>query len=156
MSNALPATEDRAEYLVRRVDNPLSEVQLDSVLQRYEDGETIREIAASFGVSHVAVYRALVRNAPDLWAEYQSAVALKEYQEAEDALRRADDGVTVARAAHDLRSQQWKLERVLRRIYGEDKAQIAAVQVNITMDFTSNAAVLPHLSTEQEKDITPK
>ena len=55
---------------------------------------------------------------------------MAEHDKAEESLRQATDGVTVSRGRELARLQQWKLERVLRRIYGQDAPQVV-VNLNL-------------------------
>lgn len=121
----------KAGLIAMNADKPLADLD-DAlpILNRYEAGETIEVIAASLGISSIAVYRWLTRKAEAQWKEYQAARALADYESAEQELRTATDGVTLGRARELLKSQQWKLERVLRKIYGPDAQQVN-VQINI-------------------------
>jgi hypothetical protein len=64
-----------------------------------------------------------------------AARALVEYQDAEHNLKTCKDKLEMVRARELLKSQQWKLERTLRRIYGDrDPTQeIAQITLNINL-----------------------
>jgi Helix-turn-helix domain of resolvase len=121
----------RAGLIAMNAGKPLAEGDgPNAILERYENGEGIEAIALDLGITPPAVYRYLARHAQEDWKEYQAANALHEYQLAEDQLRTASDGVSLTRARELVKSQQWKLERVLRRIYGQDAP---AIQVNVNL-----------------------
>ena len=111
---------------------PLAGLDADAsaILKRYEEGEGIEAIAKDLQIAPQAIYRYLARHAQEEWKEYQAANALHEYQLAEKELKSAADGVTLSRARELVKSQQWKLERVLRKIYGADSPQVN-IQINL-------------------------
>ena len=121
------------------------------ILDRYEDGESVEQIAKSYQVSPQAVYAWLHRNAEEQWKSHLAAKAHYQLDQAEDELRTASDNIAVSRSRELLRAQQWRLERVLRRVWGQDSP---TVQVNINLgdvreqirvleaDLGLNAAVL--------------
>lgn len=120
----------KAGLLAMNAGKPLATTSAEEILARFEGGEPITAIAKSYGITGPAVYRYLIRNAESGWREYQAANALAEHDKAEEDLKAATDGVTVSRARELARLQQWKLERVLRRIYGQDSPQ---VQINLNL-----------------------
>lgn len=101
-----------------------------SILARYEQGDSIEAIARGYGVSAGAIYRWLTRNAEEGWKEHLAARAHWQLDSAEEALRSASDGVQVSRARELMRAQQWRLERVLRRVWGTDAPSIT-VNLNL-------------------------
>ena len=70
--------------------------------------------------------------------------ALKRQAEAEDEIDSATDLVELRRAEAKLRSAQWNLERVCRRIYGQDAPKEPTEKVNIILNIgtSSNAEKL--------------
>ena len=114
----------------------------ENILDRYANGETIFEIAKSLGLDHPdQVYRYLLNHAPEQWKQYKAARALRQLDEAEQAIDNAPDALSVTRAREKARIAQWQLERVLRQIYGQDVPIDAAarVQINIDMGYRSAA-----------------
>lgn len=131
-----------------------------AALQIYEDGKEIEDAAAELGVPARTIYRWLSTNAVDRWHEAQKGRAIADY---ESARRRRDEArVTLEglkqtleieevkdaaernwRLAHtreilraadtELDHQKWLLERLIKRIYGQDQpANVGqAVQINI-------------------------
>ena len=65
-----------------------------------------------------------------------------------DRLRQAN-GVDLARARESLRSAQWDLERVCRRIYGQDAPPNAAQAVQININLRAHAAAIRRRMGEQ-------
>lgn len=114
---------------------PLRGVDPKAVLDRYLAGETSPQIAASLGVTKQALSHWLARTAEDEWKSAQFVRAFTRKEEAEDLLDRADNALDLARAREILRSAQWDLERVCRRIYGQDAppGSTAALQININL-----------------------
>lgn len=112
---------------------PLKNVDPKAVLDRYLAGETGPQIAQSLGVTKQALSHWLSRTAEDEWRSAQFVKAFNRKEEAEDAIESAANALDLARAREKLRAAQWDLERVCRRIYGQDAppASVAAVQISI-------------------------
>ena len=110
-------------------------INTKEAIERYSKGESIREIAKSFGCSHVALYNRLMAEAPEDWKAIASANALASLDEAENELKTAPDMLTVTRARGWAEIQRWKLERLLRRYFGQDSIPQGAnaVQININL-----------------------
>ena len=105
---------------------------VNSVFERYQDGAEIVELAAEVGISHQRMYRMLIETNAEQWKAVQSSRALVQFQETYEELSAANDAVAIARAREKHRSAQWQLEKLLRRLYGDDKALI-----NINIDHRS-------------------
>jgi hypothetical protein len=113
-------------------------IDTKSALERYSNGESIRDIAKSMGCSHVALYNRLLVECPEEWKALASSNALSDLDEAEHDLKTAPDMLTVTRARGWADIQRWKLERLLRRYFGQDQAVTAqAVQININLRRTA-------------------
>jgi hypothetical protein len=120
-----------------------------AILARYMMGEQVAEMAPDYQTSDVTLYALLLRDHEDEWKEAQRARALarsegvnselarlrKEAQTASDALSLARIREQIRIAEANQKSAQWELERVYRRIYGQDQAAGggAAVQININL-----------------------
>lgn len=111
----------------------------DQILARYGQGETIAQIAQGIGVSFQAVYKLLLSKAEGAWKEHQTAQALFEYEKAKKELNEASNKVEVARASALVRTAQWELERLCRRIYGQDSLPAGAAQVAIQINLKRSA-----------------
>jgi len=113
----------------------LTEADPKVILLRYLSDETTKDIAASYGVTRQALGQFLLKHAESEWKEAQVARALARKESAEDDLETASDVLSLARARERLRAAQWDLERVCRRIYGQDQAPGIgnAVQININL-----------------------
>jgi len=121
----------------------LAKVDPNVLLTRYMNGESGVDIARSFGVTRQALSLYMLRHAEDQWRDVQVAKALTRLEQAEDAMEGAPDMLALSRAREQARSAQWQLERLCRRIYGQDVPQsVAAVQVNINLrrESATNAA----------------
>ncbi len=106
---------------------------LQSVLNRALNDEKIADIAKEIGISHSGINQALLKYSEEDWKSVQAARALTELQNAEQELETAPDAVTVSRARERLRSAQWQLERLHRRLFGTDQPNTQANQVNIVI-----------------------
>jgi hypothetical protein len=133
-------------------------VAMDDVLTRYEKGEQLPDIAKSIGMSERTLYRRLLED-QDRWKAAQQAQAAQRYDFAKamhaqalsdlNELRQQLDseGITDGserkwRLAHvtakeqawdrSVRSAQWELERLLKRLYGTDQ-QVSASHVTINL-----------------------
>ena len=113
----------RAGLVAMNAGRPIADGGLQPVLDRFERGESIAQIAQDLGISGGAIYRAIIRNIPDEWQQYRSAKALAQLDQAEIDLSGASDGVMVSRVREQIKMAQWHLERTCRSIYG-DKLQV--------------------------------
>lgn len=126
----------------------VSKLDPKDVLDQYLNGKTTPQIAAEHGISRQALNAWLRRTDLESWQSAQTALAEEEVDKAKDyraqiqqRLETADkeerDRLTIALAcARDAeKSAQWRLERVCRRIYGQDAppAGTNAVQININL-----------------------
>jgi hypothetical protein len=114
---------------------PLTGIDPKQVLERYLAEESTADIAQSLGVTRSGLNYWLLRTAEDEWKNAQVVRALKRKQEAEDELDSAADAFTLARARERLRAAQWDLERVCRRIYGQDVQVEDFGRVSITLNI---------------------
>lgn len=106
-----------------------------SLLIGYNEGKQIADMAPEFSISDVTAYALLLRDHQDEWKEAQRARALARLDRAQHELKTAPDALSLSRAREEVRAAQWELERLLRRLYGQDQgAQMAqAVQININL-----------------------
>jgi hypothetical protein len=133
MANNLPALRDTDPKLI---------------LQRYLSDESTKDIAASYGVTRQALGKYLLSVAESEWREAQVARAIARKESAEDNLDAIEtkiegadkderDRLTlrVSLARERLKSAQWDLERVCRRIYGQDVTPDQLGRVSITLNI---------------------
>lgn len=122
---------------------PLKSVDPKDVLDRYLAGETGPQIAQTLGVTKQALSHWLSNVAEAEWKSAQFVKAFNRKEEAEDLIDTATNPLDLARAREKLRSAQWDLERVCRRIYGQDAPPSVgqAIQININLrgDSATNA-----------------
>jgi hypothetical protein len=130
----------------------------ESVISRYVDGEKTADIAAELGVHRVRLNQILLAVAEQPWVQAQVALALARKQEAEEEMDGAADGLTLARARERLKSAQWDLERVFRRVYGEEKAQINVHGDGVKIELVSYSTldVVPERTLQPSAEIDPK
>jgi len=117
----------------------------DQVLSRYMLGEQVANIAPEYGTSDVTIYALLLREHEQAWVDIQQARALARFERCQDELSEskkevevAQDALSLARAREkariaesQLKSAQWELERLLKRLYGQDQN----ITVNINSDL---------------------
>lgn len=107
---------------------------VDAILSHYENGRSIYDLAQELGVNDATLYRALKKHRLEDWKEVASARYESEIADAEKELKEARDPLAVTRARERIASARWKLERIDRRIYGQDApAAGSAVQININL-----------------------
>ena len=116
-----------------------------TVLDRYINGEQVANIAPEYGVSDVTIYALLLREHQDAWKDIQTARALARLEKAQDDLETANDALSLARARERVRSAQWELERLMRRIYGQNQEVSGQAPISISINLRGEAEV----------DITP-
>jgi hypothetical protein len=131
-----------------------------TILARYLSDESTKDIAASYGVTRQALSKHLLLHAEQEWKDAQVSRAIARKESAEDDLdeirakiatadreERERLSLTVVLARERLKSAQWELERVSKRIYGTDSPHAAqAVQININLRRDHTAV---HTSTDQ-------
>lgn len=123
----------------------------ETLLAGYNDGKQIADMAPEFGISDVTAYALLLRDHQDEWKEAQRARALARLDRAQNNLKTAPDALSLARAREEVRAAQWELERLLRRLYGQDAPQnTQAVQININLrrdrgENETNAVDISHV-----------
>jgi len=127
---------------------PLANADPKAILQRYLSDETTKDIAGSYGVTRQALGQFLLRTAENEWKDAQVARAIARKESAEDELDQLGSKIatadrdeqarltlSLAHTRERLKAAQWDLERVCRRIYGQDAppAGAQAVQININL-----------------------
>ena len=119
--------------------NPLKHVKPEDILQRYLAEETSTQIAKTLGVTRAALSYFMLKHAEEQWKDAQIIKAVRRKDEAEELMERADNALDLARARELLKSAQWDLERVCRRIYGQD-APPSGQALTISLNFGTNKA----------------
>jgi predicted DNA-binding protein YlxM (UPF0122 family) len=118
------------------------------ILQRYLSDESTKVIAASYGVTRQALGQYLLKTAESEWKEAQVARAISRKEAAEDAFDEISNRIegadkeerdrltlTLSLARERLKAAQWDLERVCRRIYGQDVTPDQLGRVSITLNI---------------------
>lgn len=109
----------------------LSEVNPQSIVQRYIAGEKIKDMAHQYGVSRIAMYHFLLRHVPEDWMAAQKAKAFAMKEQGEELITDAADPLELGKGREQLRAGQWDLERVDRKNYGRDE------QLHVTFDIAA-------------------
>jgi hypothetical protein len=119
---------------------------LDAILSHYENGTSIYEIAEKLGVDNASIYRQLIKHRLEDWKEVRGARYHAQVEEAEKVMREATDPLAVTRAREQLANARWMLERLQRRIYGQEQQGGAgnAVQINISLRRESATSAVQH------------
>lgn len=118
-----------------------------AILLRYLSDESTSVIAADYGVTRQALGQYLLRHAEEDWKEAQVARAIARKEKAEDQLESAEDPLQLAKARELLKAAQWDLERVCRRIYGQE--------TNINVSISTDLGERLRRARERTIDITP-
>lgn len=108
---------------------------LDDAIESYGSGASIYAIASDLGVEHTTLYRQLLKHREGEWRDAKVSRAIAELEEAEADLKTAPDALALSRARERCRMAQWHLERLMRRLYGQDQQLGSgnAVQININL-----------------------
>jgi hypothetical protein len=104
------------------------------VLNQSLQDRKLKDIAADLGIAKTSLSQALLKYAEDDWKEVQVAKAWTQVESAEDELEIAADMLAVQRARERLKSSQWQLERLHRRLFGQEAPQQAGsgtININI-------------------------
>jgi len=138
MSNELTAPEEKGTALVSRLSQMPAEQRsaiLSDSIARYGRGESVYAIAAELGIEHTTLYRHLVKHHEQDWISAKKSRALAEIEEGEEELKNAADPLALTRARERIRAAQWQLERLYRKVYGQDQpaTHSAPVQININL-----------------------
>ena len=161
MSAVAEHPEKAPKYIVSALDPK-------QIIDQYLHGKTTPQIAKELGISRQALNAWLKRTDEDGWRVAQTVLAEEEVDAAKDyrasiqvRLEQADkderDRLNIALAcARDAeRSAQWRLERVCRRIYGQDSppSSVVPVQININLkpDAAAHSAVITENDSQQDK-----
>jgi len=122
--------------------NPLKAADPKEVLSQILQEVSITDIAASFGVTRSALNQWLLETSETQWKTAQFIRAYKRKEDAEEDLESAADALSLSRARERLRAAQWDLERVCRRIYGQDVPGSLAQAVQINVNLRSEPATV--------------
>jgi hypothetical protein len=127
---------------------------LRNCLEEALNGKTQAQIAASIGVHQTALSQAFLKYCEDEWKEVQVARAWAALEQAQDDFadeQKTPDMTAIARARERLKSAQWQLERLHRRLFGTD-APATLGQGTVTISINLNAAALPVDNAERLDD----
>lgn len=115
---------------------------LDTILAHYECGVSIYELADKLGVDNATLYRHLIKYRPDEWQEVRAARYHSQIEEAEKNMKEASDPLAVTRAREQLANARWMLERLQRKIYGQDLAHVGGSSVQINIGIRRDSATV--------------
>lgn len=109
------------------------------ILAEYVEGKSTEKIAQSLGVTKPKLVHYLTTRAPEDWKEAVLIRALKRQEEAEEEIDGAGDHLALRKAEAKLKSAQWNMERVCRKIYGDVKEQPAQQAVQLIINLRRGA-----------------
>jgi AcrR family transcriptional regulator len=119
---------------------------LDYVMQRAYQDMRLKDVAEELGVSRTGLNQALLKYCQDDWQDMQVARALVTLEDAEQDLETADAMHAVSRAGHRLRSAQWQLEKLSRRLFGQEQTNTAGQgTININIGITRSPPQVSHV-----------
>jgi AraC-like DNA-binding protein len=107
---------------------------LQYVMQRAYQDQKLKDVAQELGVARTSLNQALLKYCADEWQEMQVSRALLNLEDAETDLETADSMHAVSRAGHRLRSAQWQLEKLSRRLFGQEQTNTGGqgtININI-------------------------
>jgi hypothetical protein len=105
------------------------------ILELVVEGKRTEDIAAQLGTSKERLSFYLRKHSPEDWKEAQIIRELRRKDEAEDDIDNANDAIQLNKAIAKLKSAQWSLERVYRRVYGDVKEPEDRRPVFINIDI---------------------
>ena len=124
----------------------VAEIQLPAwfdakaILVRYLEGQRTEDIASTLGTNREKLVYWLVKHAEEDWRGAQFLRAIRRKEEAEDAIDAAKDMLELNKADRKLKSAQWDLERVCRRIYGDTQPQQTDSKVLVSINLRREPA----------------
>ena len=134
-----PAGKNPAYRVWRNVPEAERNERLQGVITRFVNDEKLADIAKDIGLSHSALCMALLEYAEDDWKRAQVARAITRLEKSRTARDDASDMLNLVRARDDEKSAQWELERLLRRLYGQDQpANVSQVVVISVADLRAS------------------
>lgn len=124
---------------------------IQEALRLYGEGMPVKLLAEQIGITDVSLYKLFLRHYPDEFRELQGANALSKLQNAEDELEKVETMALVSRAQARIKAHQWRLERVLSKLYGAKQeltlntqpvmnVYIAAPGESVTIDASNQQA----------------
>ena len=119
---------------------PIAIQRKSEVIERLSNGELVRDIAASIGVSREQISRTLASD-PDYQAAMREALDAR-LEQREYEVECAEDGITLARADKLLTHARWRAERLNPGTYGQVKQ---AMQV--TTDGPATIQIISYADT---------
>lgn len=107
----------------------------DEILDRYDNEETIADIAKGMNISPRSIYGLLLAECPERWKHSHAARLMHELDIAKQGMKDAKDNLDLGRYKELAARHAWELERLANRIYGQkvEAVPMAPVHININM-----------------------
>ena len=99
------------------------------LLNGYLNGANMADLARQRGFSTASGYSLLIRFHEQAWKDAQIGKALETLEAAEAKMASATDHLELARSEKMVKAAQWKLERLLSRVYGQERQVTPGVVV---------------------------
>lgn len=145
MANSELTPQQRGALRTNTGDSPIAKLDeqgkkelMQLVVQRVVDGERLEDIAKDIGVSRTALNQAILKYDEDGWKSAQVARAVGQLDDVDEELEKAPDMLAIARAEKKMKSAQWKLERLHRRLFGTDIPVDSTGKINIQINLGNN------------------
>jgi len=124
----------KAGLIAMNANKALANVQPDEVLDILRTGQSVSQVAKSYGISHQALYEWLLRHCPDQWVAISSARSLVKIEQAEELVDDENsDGLAITRAREKARMAFWQLERTARKMYGQKDESANGVNIQVVI-----------------------
>lgn len=130
---ALPAVPNPVASLTKDQQIKLA----DDILAHYEQGAQMQEIGEQLGIARSTVFKLVVKHRQDEWRQLSEARYHGLIEDAQRKLESASDALETTRAREQLANARWFLERMNRRLYGQqapDAPPPVAIQINFSRD----------------------
>ena len=115
--------------------NALQKLDPQPILDRLQNGESLRQIAADIGVHNTAIRAWLLREDREQYQHVITAALTHRVAEADDALDGANDMISIARAREQARFSRMDLERRRPQLYGvKQQLQVQHTTINPDRD----------------------
>ena len=143
--------------LQRRRSGPPLTWSPEQALQLLEQGLSVPQIAKQLRIDSSNIYRHMLNSENiDKYVELQSAKSLAMLDNAEEEVETASDPHSLARGRERARLAQWRLERLMRRLYGQDQPVAAppvAIYLNLQGQSVKTIEQDAHGAVADPKDI---
>lgn len=149
----LPACIREYQRIKRKdyaTDLRLREQAIEYILYRAMQGDKLEDVAKDVRMSAPTLHRTLYKYAEDEWKEVQVSRMQAKYDAALESFEKSEGILEITRTKELVKSLQWQLERLNRRLYGADtpKDAVGRITINLNMGEPSG----PVVSVQEQRD----